>query len=111
VMVDVTAALETRRSAAIAGSEGRKMLVDRMLVAANAQMTALQAVAVRSRGGAAGVLLRTTSMFMACVSRAGFKARRIACAATALGPDGCILSNRLRGVVLGMTEVMLCQQG
>jgi hypothetical protein len=48
VMLEVTAALDTRRSAAIAGSEGRKMFVDRIPVAANAQITALQAMAFRN---------------------------------------------------------------
>src|SRR5215217_5194023 len=65
VMVEVTAALDTRKSAAIAGSEGRKMFVDRTAVAANAQMTARQAIAVRGLGVVAGALLRTTSMLMA----------------------------------------------
>jgi hypothetical protein len=67
VMVEVTAALETRSSAAIAGSEGRKMLVARIQVAANAQITALQAAAVRRPARPAGGLSRTTSMLMACV--------------------------------------------
>jgi hypothetical protein len=75
-MVEVTAALDTRRSAAITGSEGRKMFVDRIPVAANAQITALQAVAVRCLGFVAGALLRTTSMLMACVSRACWSKRR-----------------------------------
>jgi 2-phospho-L-lactate guanylyltransferase (CobY/MobA/RfbA family) len=70
VIVEVTTALETRRSAAIAGSEGRKILVARIPVAANAQITALLTVAVRRRVSVAGALLRTTSMLMACVSRA-----------------------------------------
>ena len=65
VMVEVTAALDTRRSAAIAGSEGRKMFVDRIPVAANAQITALQITAVRCSGVVAGALLTATSMLMA----------------------------------------------
>jgi hypothetical protein len=48
-------------------------LVDRIPVAANAQMTALQVAAVRGLGFVAGALLRTTSMLMACVSRALFQ--------------------------------------
>ena len=76
VMVEVTAALDTRRSAAITGSEGRKIFVDRIPVAANAQIPALQAVDVRCLGFAADALLRTTSMLMACVSRACWSKRR-----------------------------------
>jgi hypothetical protein len=76
VMVDVTAALDTRRSAAIVGNEGRKMFVDRIPVAANAQITALQAAALRGLAFVAGALLRTTSMLMAAVSRACLLKRR-----------------------------------
>ncbi len=94
VMVDVTAALDTRRSAAIAGSEGRKIFVARIPVAANAQITTLQAMAVRCLGFVAGALLRTTSMLMACVSRACWpKRRNIGCRSPALPrlfrPDAC----------------------
>jgi hypothetical protein len=52
------------------------MLVDRIPVAANAQITALHVIAVRGLGFAAGTLLRTTSMLMACVSRACLSKRR-----------------------------------
>src|SRR3954469_10657199 len=93
VMVEVTAALDTPRSAAIPGSEGRKMFVDRIPVAANAQITALQAVAVRSLGFVAGALLRTTSMLMLACPMLDSKRSDIGCltvcAATALRPDTC----------------------
>jgi len=69
VMIEVTAALDTCRSLAIAGSEGRKILVARIPAAANAQITALLTVSVRCLARAAGGLLRTTSMVIACISR------------------------------------------
>src|ERR1700682_1702280 len=47
-MADVTAALDTWRDAAIAGSEGRKILVASVPIAANAQIAAMQAGNVRS---------------------------------------------------------------
>ena len=110
VMVEVTAALDTCRSAAMAGSEGRKILVARIPVAANAQITALQAVTVRCLGSVAGTSLRTTSMVIACVPPNWLSKRRgveylIACAATAL-PTGtlAILNNWLLDVVLRMLE-------
>ena len=42
-IADVASALVTCRSAAIAGSEGRKMLVASGPIAANAQITAMEA--------------------------------------------------------------------
>ena len=108
VMVDVTAALDTRRSAAIAGSEGRKMLVDRIPVAANAQITALQAVAF-----AAAVLWqapcseRLQCSWLACPVL-DFKAQghrdldRLRCHGA---PAGRLHPEQLSlGVVLGMSE-------
>jgi hypothetical protein len=47
-MADVTAALDTWREAAIAGSEGRKILVASVPIAANAQINAMQAGNARS---------------------------------------------------------------
>jgi hypothetical protein len=45
VKADVTAALDTCKSAAMTGSEGKKMLVARIPVAARAQITILRAAA------------------------------------------------------------------
>jgi hypothetical protein len=43
VIVEVTTALDTCKSAAMVGSEGRKILVASVAMAANAQITAMQA--------------------------------------------------------------------
>jgi hypothetical protein len=77
VMVEVTAALDTRRSAAIIGSEGRKMFVDRIPVAANAQITALQAVTVRCPGFCGRSLAQNDfNAHGLAVPRAGFETQR-----------------------------------
>jgi hypothetical protein len=59
VIADVTAALETWRLAAIDGSEGKKILVASVPMAANAQITAIAVGVVRSlssdAGGVAGI--------------------------------------------------------
>nr|WP_249157134.1 hypothetical protein [Bradyrhizobium diazoefficiens] len=67
-MLDVTAALDTPRSTAIAGREGRKMLVDRSPIAAKAQITALAAIPVRCSGFSAAALPVTTSLLIAVPS-------------------------------------------
>ena len=110
VMVEVTAALDTRRSAAIVGNEGRKMFVDRTPVAANAQITARQIFAVRCPGFVAGALLRTTSMLMAGVSRTCWSKRRSIGRLNASGRTPAILNNCLWGVVLGTSEAALDRQ-
>jgi len=111
-MVDVTAALDTCRSAAIVGNEGRKMFVDRIPVAANAQITALQAAALRGLAFVAGALLRTISMLMAAVPCLLVETQGISdVSSPALprpsGRTPAILSNCLLGVVLGTSEEAL----
>jgi hypothetical protein len=56
-MADVTAALDTWSVAAIDGSEGRKILVANIPVAANAQITAMQAGTERSSNSGVDTLL------------------------------------------------------
>ncbi len=63
-MLDVTAALDTSRSAAIAGNEGRKMLVDSRPIAAKAQITPLAAMLVRCPDLPAATLAKATSLLM-----------------------------------------------
>src|SRR6266704_2926555 len=56
-MADVTAALDTWSVAAIDGSDGRKILVANVPVAANAQITAMQAGTERSSNSGVDTLL------------------------------------------------------
>src|ERR1700704_136686 len=63
-MTDVTAALDTWRAAAIDGSEGRKILVASVAVAANAQITAMQAGIDRCSNPGAETSLGTYSVMV-----------------------------------------------
>src|SRR3954451_1257500 len=72
-MADVTAALDTWRAAAIAGSEARKILVASVAVAANAQITAMQAGIDRCSNpgaetslGTYSVMVRALKSFIKC---------------------------------------------
>ena len=108
VMVEVTAALDTRRSAAIAGSEGRKMLVDRIAVAANAQMTALQAMAVRCLGLCCRRLAQNDfnahGLRVPCLIQSAATSNAMPALPRLCRPDAGILNNCLLGVVLRMLE-------
>ncbi len=110
VMVEVTAALDTRRSAAIVGSEGRKMFVDRIPAAANAQITALHAVTVRCPGFVEGALLENDFNAHGCQCPVLIVKRSGECRPPALprlsGRTPGILSNCLLSVVLGTSEAV-----
>src|SRR5258707_15339596 len=64
-MADVTAALDTFKDAAICGSEGRRILVASVPVAASAARTAISAKVEETSGRGAAAIVETVSSAMA----------------------------------------------